>query len=99
MNRLLEILENPRPSTVVLSSNLARLENEVMELLADAGSAGVHGSVIGRVARQILGEGYAIFVSEVPLSVALRRIGVPLETDDSGKFYIEGRRPAGGNRW
>jgi hypothetical protein len=97
LDRVLELIEMPRsaPGHASMRREVSTLAEAVTERLEQAGSAGVHGTVVGRLAREYLGTGYDSFIAGRSLSGALRAVGVPIRTDSSGKFYLDDQEERG----
>ena len=87
LDRLIQLAETPWRGRLD-SGQWDLLRRAIIDSLELAGADGVHGSHIGRLAREYLGSAYHSFVMGGTLSGALRSIGVPIFNDDSGRFYL-----------
>jgi len=99
VDRILELFEHqPRARSSPPVERLAftgedreLVASTVTDALIEAGSAGLHGTRVGRMCRALLGSAYDDFIGGGTLSSALGRCGVALHTNGSGQFFYGSR--------
>ena len=100
LDRIADLLETSRalPETLRersgpgISEALALIDEvaeRVRSVLVDAGAAGAHGSRIGVICREILGDDYSAFIGAGNLNQALNRLGLRIRTNASGMFFVD----------
>ena len=93
LDRLTELVENRlAPRQAIQGRDLVPPELAVKLLvskaLVDAGANGVHGTAVADICKSVLGDDYAAFLDGSTLSGRLRQLGISIDTNSSGYFFL-----------